>query len=480
MNRRLNFEHALLPEGWASNVVVEFDPQGMVIDVQSDAEISSFDARIAIPGMVNVHSHAHQRAMAGLAEQADNKADNFWGWRERMYGYLAAMQPQDFQAVAAQLYVEMLKAGYVHVAEFQYLHHQANGSPYVQREEMTLRALDAAEEAGIGCTALPVLYQYSGFGEQQLEPRQRRFANSPDAYLRLLSAVAQHTSSNHDQHIGVAAHSLRAVSRVGLHEVLSGLPDSVPDQQNKPPQSIPPLSIPIHIHIAEQQQEVADCVSYYGARPIEFCLAEFPVDEHWCLVHATHCSTQERADIIARAATVGLCPTTEANLGDGIFPALEYLEAGGDIAIGSDSNVSVSVTEELRWLEYTQRLRFQQRNLLGRRRGQQQTASAKHRSTAEALFNQACLGGAKAAGMPLGKIAKGYRASFVGLDAENPALIERAPENLLSCWIFAANTPAVQQVWVGGVQVISDGRHAAENTIYDRYRAAIKKLHFKL
>ena len=289
--------------------------------------------------------------MAGLAERSGPGPDSFWTWREVMYGFLDRMGPEDLEAVAAQLYVEMLKAGFTCVGEFQYLHNQPDGTPYDRTAEMSLRTVVAAERAGIGITSLPTLYAHGGFGGRKIEGRQARFHNDAGSFLNIVEALCRDAEGNPNRSVGISPHSLRAVTPELLGEVLAGLDALAP-------------AAPVHIHVAEQTREVDDCLEWSGARPVEFLLDRFPVSERWCLIHATHITEAETRGIARSQAVVGLCPTTEANLGDGIFPARDFLAAEGRIAIGSDSHISVSPVEDLRLLEYGQRLVHRARNVL--------------------------------------------------------------------------------------------------------------------
>jgi formimidoylglutamate deiminase len=301
---------------------------------------------IALPAMPNVHSHAHQRLMLGLAERAGPGADSFWTWREAMYGFALRLSPEDLEVVAAQLYVEMLKAGFSVVGEFQYLHHQPDGTPYANPAEMSLRCLAAAEAAGIAITILPTLYAHGGFGGQPPATGQRRFINGAEGFLKIVDRLS--IQAENMQRVGISPHSLRAVTPPLLREVMAALP---PDA-------------PIHIHVAEQAKEVEDCLAACCRRPVEMLLAEFDLSSRWTAIHATHMTAGETAALARSGAIAGLCPTTEANLGDGIFPATDYMKPGGMIAIGSDSHITVSPAEDLRMLEYSQRLRDRARNAL--------------------------------------------------------------------------------------------------------------------
>ncbi len=451
--RSLLFDVALLPDGWAKNVVVTVDAGGDIVAVDVGLETSSAEhvPGCVLPGIPNLHCHAHQRAMAGLAERSGSGDDSFWTWREAMYAYLSRMQPHHLEAVAAQLYVEMLKAGYTSVAEFQYLHHDPEGRRYDQLAEMSLRALSAATSVGIGITSLPVLYRYGGFGEQPPAEGQRRFVNDAGAYLEIVRALVSAGEQNSNAAVGLAPHSLRAVSSGLLDEVLSAAPPTGP----------------IHVHIAEQEKEVADCLDWSACRPVQWLFEHVAVDQRWCLIHATHMSATEMAAVAGSGAVVGLCPTTEANLGDGIFDAVSFQGRGGRFGIGSDSNVSVCPVEELRWLEYGQRLRDRRRNLL---------AGGTGRSTGRAVLEHALAGGAQACGRPIGRIAKGARADFIVLDTEHSSFHGRTGDDLLDAWIFSGSGRRVRDVYVGGRCVIADGHHAREREVEARFRRTLDEL----
>ncbi|MGB0846793.1 MAG: formimidoylglutamate deiminase [Thiolinea sp.] len=448
---KLHFRQALLPTGWANNVRITLDSVGNI--AQIDTEIPGASNGCLLPGMANLHSHAHQRAMAGLAERAGSTDDSFWTWRTLMYQFLAAIRPEHLHVIAAQLYIEMLKAGYTRVAEFQYLHHQPNGQPYDNPAEMSLQTLAAAREVGIGITNLPVHYQFGGFGEQALGEQQRRFANDPELFLQMIAALKQASADDANVVTGMAAHSLRAASKQSLGRILEAM------QADD--------TLPVHIHIAEQTKEVDDCVDWSGARPVEYLMEHFAVDEHWCLIHATHMTNAETRAVADSGAVVGLCPATEGNLGDGFFNAVEYLEHGGRFGIGSDSHISVSPAEELRWLEYGQRLLHRSRNVL---------AGGYQCSTGRNLFDKAVGGGAQACGHNSGAIAVGKRADFVVLDTDHPLLCEREGDELLDSWIFSGNSSVVRDVYVGGKPVIRQGEHVQEVEITSRFKAVLREL----
>ncbi len=447
---------ALLPQGWRSDVRLSVDADGWIVGLESGAEPAGSErlAGPTIPGMPNLHSHAFQRAMAGLAETAGTGEDSFWTWREVMYAFLARITPEQVQAIAAQLYVEMLKGGYTAVGEFHYLHHAADGSPYADRAEMAKRTLAAAAESGIGITQLPVLYGYGGFGGQPSGAGQRRFVNTPDQLAEILVSLQDKIAANPQAHLGVAPHSLRAVTETSLGGVLAAL------------ESLDPTA-PIHIHIAEQTKEVADCEAWSGQRPVAWLLDRFPVGPRWCLVHATHMDAAETAALAASGAVAGLCPTTEANLGDGFFPAVPYAAAGGTWGIGSDSHISVSAVEDLRWLEYGQRLLARRRTLLAGGAGGHNGAW---------LYRQALAGGAQALGRAIGRLEVGARADWLVLDAEHPLLAERQGDAWLDALVFAGNASPIRDVAVGGRWCLCEGRHHDEERIAARYRGVLKEL----
>ncbi len=450
--RNLFLNTALLPVGWADNVLLTIDAHGIITEVAAGASCPADAERLAgatLPGIANLHSHAHQRAIAGLAERSGRGGDSFWTWREAMFAAVARFDPDGFEAVATQLYVEMLKAGYTRVAEFHYLHHDRSGSRYADPAEMSERVIAAARTAGIGLTLLPVCYNSSGFGAAAT-PQQRRFVHDADGFNRLLETLrARHRFDAHLV-IGIAPHSLRAVPPDVLGEIVAAAPAG-----------------PIHIHVAEQRREVEECLAHTGRRPVEWLLERCEVGPRWCLVHATHVSPQEVSALARSGAVVGLCPTTEANLGDGVFPAEAFAAAGGRFGIGSDSQVSVSPVEELRWLEYGQRLASGRRTVL---------AGGPDRSTGRALLAAATQGGSAACGARPGGIAVGTCADLVTLDTAHPRLIGRIGDNVLDCWIFSGNTPMVRTVAVAGTLVVRDGHHAQEDRAAAAFAAALRAL----
>ncbi|WP_165672007.1 formimidoylglutamate deiminase [Metapseudomonas otitidis] len=430
-------ERALLPSGWARNVRFEVGAAGLLEQVLPDAGSEGAERLHGpvLPGMPNLHSHAFQRAMAGLAEVAGNPNDSFWTWRELMYRLVGRLSPEQMEVIARQLYVEMLKAGYTAVAEFHYVHHDPAGRPYADPAELALCISRAARDSGIGLTLLPVLYSHAGFGGLPPNEGQRRFIHSTDSYLALQQRLREALPA--DQGLGLCFHSLRAVTPDQLTTVLAA-----EDRAR-----------PIHIHIAEQQKEVDDCLAWSGRRPLQWLYEHAPVDPRWCLVHATHAEADEVQAMARSGAVAGLCLTTEANLGDGIFPAVDFLARGGRLGIGSDSHVSVSVVEELRWLEYGQRLRDQRRNRLYRPEQPQ---------VGRTLFDAALAGGAQALGQPVGALAVGSRADWIVLDGTDPYLATAEGDALLNRWLFAGGDRQVRDVMVGGRWVVRNGHHPAE------------------
>ncbi|ERK15885.1 formimidoylglutamate deiminase [Serratia fonticola] len=430
---------ALLPTGWAHNVRLEVDAHGQLAQVTPNTD-SDGCLRLhgdVVPGMPNLHSHAFQRAMAGLAEVAGNPQDSFWTWRDLMYRLVQRLTPEQVGVIARQLYIEMLKGGYTQVAEFHYLHHTPEGKAYADRGEMTGRLSEAALQAGIGMTLLPVLYSYAGFGAQPAQAGQRRFIQSAESYLEQQQVIARQLAGQPLQNQGLCFHSLRAVELGQMQQILAAS-----DQ-----------TLPVHIHIAEQQKEVNDCLAWSGQRPVAWLYEHLPVDSRWCLVHATHLDREELEQLARSKAVAGLCPTTEANLGDGIFPGDSYLHHQGRWGIGSDSHVSLNVVEELRWFEYGQRLRDQRRNRL---------TTPEQPAVADVLYQQALRGGAQACGTAIGKLAVGYRADWLVLDGEDPYLASAPDASILNRWLFAGGKEQIRDVFVAGRQVIEQGRHALQ------------------
>jgi len=442
-------EHALLPQGWTRNVRLRASA-GRLVEITPGAEPLAGDVRlkIVVPGLGNLHSHAFQRGMAGLAEIGGASGDSFWSWRERMYTFLHRLDPETFQAIAEQAYMEMLEAGFTRVGEFHYLHHQPNGACYDQPAEMSARVAAAAQATGIGLTLLPVFYAHADFGGAPPNPAQRRLIHDVDGFARLLDHATHALAPLGDAVLGIAPHSLRAVTPKELAAL------------------VPLTRGPIHIHIAEQTREVDACLAWSGQRPVQWLYRHAQVDARWCLVHATHVQPDEVAAMVRSQAVVGLCPITEANLGDGIFPMQAFAQAGGRFGVGSDSNVLIDAAEELRLLEYGQRLVARGRNVL---------AGGEGVSSGRWLYQNAVRGAAQALGMEAG-LALGAAADLVELDADHAALAARSDDAWLDSWIFAARSGAVKSVWRAGRQVVGEGRHVQRDAIAPRYARALAKV----
>jgi formiminoglutamate deiminase len=387
--------------------------------------------------------------MAGLTEIRGPHEDTFWTWREMMYRLALALNPDDVEVIAALAYVEMLEAGFTRVGEFHYLHHDRDGRPYSDPAEMAGRILAAASETGIGLTLLPVFYAHGGFGGQAPAPNQRRFICNPDSFSRLAEAVRRKAQAHPGVVIGVAPHSLRAVTPEELAAILALAVDG-----------------PIHIHVAEQQREVDDCLAWSDRRPVEWLLDETDADSRWCFVHATHMTLEETQRLAAAGVVAGLCPVTEANLGDGTFNGPPFLSSGGRFGIGTDSNVLVGVADELRQLEYAQRLHSRQRNVMNRGEGA---------STGRTLYEAATRGGSAALGVSPAGLAQGAPADIISLDPDHPSLLERHSDRILDAWTFAARTSPVDCVWVGGRKWVEAGLHQARDRIVAHYRQSIAR-----
>lgn len=447
----LILDHALLPDGWARDVALDIDG-GVIRSILPDAAAAGRERirGIALPGLPNLHSHAFQRGMAGLAEVRGPQGDSFWTWRQVMYRFLATLTPDDVEAIAAYATMEMLERGFTALAEFHYLHHAPDGSRYADPAELSARIAAAAQTTGIGLTLLPVLYTHGGFGGAPATEGQRRFANRIDDYLRLREGAERAVAGLEDGTVGCAPHSLRAVTPDQLAALLAAVPDG-----------------PVHIHIAEQTKEVEDCLSWSGRRPVEWLLDHAPVDRRWCLVHATHMTVEEYRRLAASGAVAGLCPITEANLGDGLFDGVEFAAAGGRWGVGSDSNVEITAPGELKLYEYGQRLNRRARNVLASREGQ---------STGRALYDAALVGGAQALGRRIGALAPGHRADLVVLDAGHPDLAAMTGDRWLDSYLFVAGTAAIDRVIVGGRTMVEGGRHVARESVTARYVSAMARL----
>lgn len=449
--RKFRFTSALTSSGWQKDVIVSVDKGGIIEGVATGRNDGTLIKGIAIPAVPNVHSHAHQKLMVGLAEKAGPRTDSFWTWREVMYGFALKLSPDDLEAVAAQAYVEMVKVGFSCVGEFQYLHHQPDGSPYDEPAEMSLRCISAAEQAGIAIAMLPTLYNYAGFGGQPANAGQRRFVNDADNFLKIYETLKSVCETNPFRQLGISPHSLRAVTPELLKTVLNGISQDAR----------------IHIHVAEQTKEVDDCLAWCGMRPVEFLLDQFDISSRWCPIHATHMTDAETQRLAKSGAIAGLCPTTEANLGDGIFPAGQFMKQGGAIAIGSDSQISISPAEDLRMLEYSQRLRDRTRNAL---------ASGAGASTGRTLFDAVLSGGSTCLDNPMGTITVGKRCDIAVLDSEHSSMTGREGDAILDTWIFSAGNAAVKDVIVGGSHVVKDRLHIDEDRIQKKFAEAVRRL----
>ncbi|MEZ5922133.1 MAG: formimidoylglutamate deiminase [Parvularculaceae bacterium] len=443
-------KRARLRDGWARDVVIKLD-RGRIASVSKDSrgEPGAIYVDTLLPAIANLHSHSFQRAMAGMTEYRTAGRDSFWTWRSLMYRFAEDLTPEDVEAIAALAFVEMLEAGFTSVAEFHYLHHQKGGAPYAAIDELCQRIMAAAESTGIGLTLLPVLYTYSGAGKTPLEEQQLRFGNGSERYLKLVEAARKNAARHEDVKVGVAPHSLRAVAPEDLTRIVAANGEG-----------------PIHIHIAEQPQEVEDVKAQFGARPVEWLLANQPVDRRWCLIHATHMTDEETFAAAKSGAVAGLCPITEANLGDGVFNGSIYLNAGGAFGVGSDSNVRISMNEELRTLEYSQRLRDQSRSVL----------AADRHGAGETLYLRAAAGGAQALERDTGAIEAGRLADLVAVNSQTPALSALGDERLLDGLLFAAGEGAITDVWSAGRHVVKGGRHPIRETVLADYRKAVQRL----
>jgi formimidoylglutamate deiminase len=443
-----HFAEILLPDGWARNVAITVDAGGRIASISSDTPPGP-EARclgVAVPGMANLHSHAFQRGMAGLSERRGPGEDSFWSWRQIMYAFNDNLTPDHVEAMAALVYCEMLETGFTSVGEFHYLHHDEHGQPYGDIGEMAGRICAAAGATGIALTLLPVLYRHSNFGEMTPSHGQRRFINTLDHFDDILASAKRHMAKIDNAVLGIAPHSLRAVSAAEITAILPMCEAG-----------------PVHIHAAEQQKEVDDCLAATGQRPVEYLFDTQSVDECWCLIHATHMTPAETARLAASGAVAGLCPLTEANLGDGFFNASAYLADHGRIGIGSDSHIRIDLAEDIRLLEYGQRLQAQRRNVLARPGG----------STGRRLFDAALAGSNQALQQPSGRIEPGQRADFVILDEHHPTLVGRAEDARLDSWLFCGDSRLVREVYVGGQCVVREGRALTRDRIETAYRTAM-------
>ena len=444
--------NALLPGGWHSDVRIAWHADGVLAALTpgSVAQAGEPQAGYVIPGMVNLHSHAFQRALGGLTETAGEGPDSFWTWRDLMYRFARGITPGHIEAIAAQLFSECLRHGYTAVCEFHYVQRDPGGDMYARPAETAERVVAAAQQAGIGLTMLPVLYSYAGFGEQPLRAEQQRFRTGVDDVLRIAEALAPLRSGQME--VGAAPHSLRAAAIGQVRELMAGLP----------------AGRPLHIHIAEQQAEVDQCLAFTGQRPVRYLMEQIAPDARWCLVHATHLDAGETAALAASGAVAGLCPTTEANLGDGIFDLPAWRAAGGVWGVGSDSHICVNAAEELLMLEYSQRLATRQRNV---------AADASQPNVASAMTLAAVQGGAQASGRAVGGLVVGQQADFTVLDAAHPALAGLDAPDMLSSHVFASHrTSAIDAVWVAGQPRVQGGRHLLYDSASAGFVAARRQL----
>ncbi len=445
-------ETALLPDGWARNALVTVEA-GRVVSVVAGraAPAGAQSVGVLLPAPVNLHSHTFQRAMAGLSEaRGAGGQDSFWTWRDLMYRFLESLRPDDVEVIAAQVMVEMAEAGYAAVAEFHYLHHTPGGAAYADLAEMSARIAAAAEATGVGLTLLPVMYAQGGCDGRALAGGQLRFGNDAERFGRLWQDAGRVLAGlPGDTVLGVAPHSLRAVSPEGLSFAAGLAPEG-----------------PIHIHVAEQVAEVDEVLAHRGARPVEWLLANRPIDARWCLIHATQMTAAETEGLARSGAVAGLCPITEANLGDGIFDGVRYLGTGGRFGVGSDSNVRISLAEELRMLEYSQRLRDRGRACL----------ATVERSSGRVLYEGAVAGGAQAAGRESGAIRVGDWADLVALDAGSLALEGLQGDTILDAWIFAGDDRLVRDLWSAGRHIVREGRHVAKDAVAARFRQVLARL----
>ncbi|WP_170384097.1 formimidoylglutamate deiminase [Ruegeria atlantica] len=448
---KIHAKHAFSGQTWLKNCrVTSVDGKIVKIEEGVTQDSADYSVDVLLPSLANLHSHSFQRAMAGMTEFRKAGKESFWTWRELMYRFLDHLTPEHFEAIAAMVFMEMQEAGYASVGEFHYVHHQPGGSPYAKLSELSDRVFAAARQTGIGLTHLPVLYTYGGVNQEPLMGGQLRFSNDVDRFLSLMEACKTNLPYlPDDAQVGIAPHSLRGTSPDDLAQVLQAAPQG-----------------PVHIHISEQLKEVADVEAKLGQRPVAWLLDNVDVDSRWCLIHATHMTEAETIAMAKSGAIAGLCPITEANLGDGPFNGPTYLKHNGAFGLGSDSNVRISLTEELRTLEYSQRLRDMGRNVLVAGEG----------STGQTLYAGAALGGAQALGRDAGTIEVGKFADLVAIDRNHPALCALKDAQLLDGLCFVAPDDVVTDTWSAGRHVVQGGRHKDHDAIVTRYKSAISEL----
>lgn len=452
MAKIISAKRALTPAGWQDDVSIHISSDGIISDITSGKEGGAKQVGILLPALSNVHSHSFQRAMAGLAERrGPNAFDDFWSWRQVMYCFLELLTPEDIENIAALVQMEMLEAGYSAQAEFHYVHHAPGGVHYDSIAETSARHIEAAKLTGIGYTHLPVLYMQGGLDGRALKGGQKRFGCDIDTFSTIFDACKNHIKdAPNDFKLGVAPHSLRAVSREGLEAAIAL-----------------PRGGPIHIHAAEQIKEIEEVESALNARPVEWLLGEIPVNDNWCFIHATHMTETETTGLAKSGAVAGLCPLTEANLGDGIFNGDTFLGAGGHIGIGSDSNIRIAIAEELRTLETTQRLRDLRRNIL---------TTEDVPSTGRYIYENAAEGGAQALARNSGEIRVGALADLTALDDSHIALTGLEGDAILDTWLFANGDDVVCDVWAAGRHIVSGGQHIKRGDIIENYRRTITRL----
>jgi len=444
---------ALLPDGWARDVVIDVGDDGVIRGVERGVDAKELPqvAGPVVPAMPNLHSHAFQRALAGRTGRTlSSRDDSFWTWRQAMYAFLDRVDADAFEAIAAQAYVEMAKAGYASVAEFHYVHHDPQGKPYADSAELAWRVVAAARAAGLSLTLLPVFYAHAGFGGTPTTAGQRRFAHTAYTFAHLYERLKE-GAAQHGYVLGVAPHSLRAVTPEELGQVVRFAAPGAP----------------VHIHAAEQTKEVDDCYAWSRLRPIEWLLTQASVDERWCVVHATHMTDKEVSGLAASGAVAGIAPTTEADLGDGTFPGAAYLAAGGRFGVGSDSNTIVDPFAELRQFEWSQRMRARRRNVL---------RDVCNLTIGTTLWARAAAGGAQALAQPVGAIAEGRRADLLVLNLADPALAGQTTDDVLDAAIFGPARAPVRDVMAGGKWIVHAGRHVAQEETFARYRATLARL----